>query len=135
MEVVEETAKSPMPATPYRNLSRSAHPANLGRVVSDWVRVAPAHRSVLPLWQMGKARRPKSELVSVKLPAVLAEKVARVARRRRTTRSAVIRSAIVSMPENQAESVGSLAADLCGKAGPGPSDLSTNPRHFDGFGE
>ena len=81
-----------------------------------------------------RRRQPASQLVSIKLPPSLAAKVARLAKKRRTTRSAVIREAIEALTERRPGSAAEHAADLYGSVS-APPDLSTNPRYMEGFGE
>lgn len=83
---------------------------------------------------MGTRRKqPDSQLVSLKLPRPLMAKVARVAKRRRTTRSAVIRDAIEAYEGGERGSAADRAAHLCGRFG-GPRDLATNPKYLKDFG-
>ena len=71
--------------------------------------------------------------ISLKLPAALDKKVAEIAARRRTSKSAVLREAIEAYAGKAKQSVTAAAGDSVG-CFEGPSDLSTNPRHMDGFG-
>lgn len=75
--------------------------------------------------------------VTLKLDEALYAKVDAVARRRKTTRSAVIRDAVAAWVEpRNGRTVGSaldLAKDLVGCVS-GPADLSTNKAHLRGFG-
>jgi predicted transcriptional regulator len=98
--------------------------------------VAPlsAEAMVLQCVPMGNtSMRP----VSFKLPPALDERITRVARRRRMSRSALVREALEAIGEGVAsgdvQSVGEAAADLAG-ALTGPRDLSTSKKHMAGYG-
>ena len=71
--------------------------------------------------------------LAVKLPDALLEKVAQLARERRTTRSEIIRSALEAYSIEHGESFAETLSDLCGSLA-GPGDLSTNPAYLDDFG-
>jgi predicted transcriptional regulator len=71
--------------------------------------------------------------ISLKLPEELDSKVTQIATRRRTTKSAVLREAIEAYAGKVKQSVTAAAGDWVGCV-KGPRDLSTNPRHMDGFG-
>ena len=75
--------------------------------------------------------------LSLKLPRSLLAKLDAVARRRKTTKSAVLREALESYFKNGSGkpkvSAYDLAKDLCGRY-EGPRDLSTNPKHMEGYG-
>ncbi len=73
-------------------------------------------------------------VVSVKLSKELDEKVTALARRRRASRSEILREAIASFADSPMRSVTDAAGDLVGSLR-GPPDLSTNRRHLAGFGE
>ncbi len=77
--------------------------------------------------------------VSLKLPSALAAKLTATAKRRRTTKSAVVRDALDKYlngkpPAKATKSVLELAGDLIGRL-EGPGDLSYNPKYMQGFGE
>lgn len=72
--------------------------------------------------------------VSFKLPQDLDKALSDLARRRHSTRSALVREAIEALTRDRAGSVLSLAADLVG-AVEGPSDLSASPKHISGYGK
>lgn len=88
---------------------------------------------------MGKTRTSGSlQMLSVKIPRALSARVARIARRRRTTVSDVVRAALEALEDaelvpRQGSALARAGALVGSVAGPG--DLSTNPRHLDGFGE
>lgn len=71
--------------------------------------------------------------VSVRLPAEVDEMLTEVARRRRTSRSAVVRDALEALSRSGPKTVAALAGDLVGCV-EGPGDLSTNPKYMDDFG-
>ena len=72
--------------------------------------------------------------VSIKLPKDLDQALTDLARRRHTSRSALLREAVERLTREARKTVGELASDLMGSVS-GPSDLSTSPRHMKGFGE
>lgn len=72
--------------------------------------------------------------VSFKLPAELDRALSELARRRRSSRSAVVRDALQVLTSDRRRSVTALAGDLVGSL-EGPRDLSTNPKHMDDFGK
>lgn len=78
------------------------------------------------------------KLVSIKLPLDLAEEIDAMAKRRKASRSDIIREAMVEYVV-RAESPSKLSAlalagDLVGSL-EGPEDLATNLVHLAGFGE
>jgi predicted transcriptional regulator len=77
---------------------------------------------------------PKLQTLTVKVPATLSAKIARLAKKRRTTRSVVIRDALEHASEGERPSFTEAAAKHIGVAS-GPGDLSTNPRYLSGFGK
>ena len=72
--------------------------------------------------------------VSFKLPVELDTKLSEIARRRHSTRSAVVREALEALEALGPLSVTALAGDLVGSI-EGPGDLSTNPAHLADFGK
>lgn len=72
--------------------------------------------------------------VSVKLPRSLDSRLTAIARRRRTTRSAVIRELVASLADESRDSVLERMGDLVGSFS-GPRDLSTNPKYMKDFGK
>lgn len=72
--------------------------------------------------------------VSVKLPADLDRTLSELARRRGTSRSAVVREALEALSAEKGHSVTALAGDLVGSL-TGPEDLSINPQHLADFGK
>jgi len=76
--------------------------------------------------------------VSFKLPKDLDQMLTRVARRRGTSRSAVLRDALERYAASGFATPGSVieaAGDLVGSLDSGVPDLSTNPKYMEGFGE
>ena len=76
--------------------------------------------------------------VSFKLPKNLDQMLTRVAKRRSTSRSAVLRDALEAFEASGFVVHGSLlekAGDLVGRFKGGPPDLATNPKYMEGFGE
>lgn len=76
-----------------------------------------------------------SQLVSIRLPSTALARVARLARRRKTTVSEVIREAIDSLDRPPRPSIWDQVKPLLSKKGSGVGDLSTNKRHLIGFGQ
>ena len=72
--------------------------------------------------------------VSFKLPVELDRKLDELARRRRSSRSAVVREALEALAIDRRGSVTALAGHLVGSA-EGPGDLSTNPKYMKNFGK
>jgi len=73
--------------------------------------------------------------VTVKMPKGLHARLVAEARRRRTTKSAVLREAFSQRPTTApAGSLFERARHLIGVIS-GPGDLSTNPRHLEGYGK
>jgi metal-responsive CopG/Arc/MetJ family transcriptional regulator len=87
---------------------------------------------------MGITRCKSMKTISLKLPESLDKQICWEARRRGTTKSKVVRNAIESyVKQRPAKVKGSwleLAGDLIGSL-EGPSDLSTNKKYMEGFGE
>ena len=74
--------------------------------------------------------------VSLKVPAVLEQRLARLAKSRGASRSAVIREALERLLDDATahpDSCLALASDLIGSF-EGPADLSHNKKHLEGFG-
>lgn len=74
--------------------------------------------------------------ISLKVPAVLEQRLARLAKSRGASRSAVIREALERLLNEASahpDSCLALASDLIGSV-EGPADLSHNKKHFEGFG-
>ncbi len=75
------------------------------------------------------------KMLSLKLPPSLSVRLARAAKKRGQSKSEVVRAALEQFLEAERPmSALELAGDLVG-CGEGPGDLSTNPRHMEGFGE
>jgi predicted transcriptional regulator len=74
--------------------------------------------------------------ISIKLPADLDEKLSVIARKRHSSRSAVMREALQALAATRSTrpSVTAVAAELVG-ALQGPADLATSAAHLAGFGE
>jgi hypothetical protein len=73
--------------------------------------------------------------VSVKLSPPLARWLSHRARELKRTQSDLVRAALEQQRAGQGDaSCHDLARDLCGSF-KGPRDLSTNPKHLDGFGQ
>ena len=76
--------------------------------------------------------------MSMKIPEGLHKRLERAAKERNTSKSNVVREALEQFFNGRASvrpiSALELAGDLVGCA-EGPSDLSTNPKYMEGFGE
>lgn len=76
--------------------------------------------------------------ISLKVPDILEARLAEEARRRRTSKSAIIRECVERMllaPRNgESASCLDLVSDLAGSLS-GPSDIATNPKYFEDFGQ
>ena len=76
--------------------------------------------------------------VSLKLPDALDVKLSVFIRKRKVSKSVVIRDALEAYLAQEDEvdpsSFLESARDLCGSVD-GPEDLSTNPKHLDGYGQ
>ena len=73
--------------------------------------------------------------IAVKLPEPIEAQIDATARRRGTTRSAIIREALMQFLGSPRHSgtVGEAARGIAGSVS-GPRDLSTNPRHLRDYG-
>lgn len=75
--------------------------------------------------------------ISLKVPDILDPRLAEEARRRRTSKSAVIRDCVekimLTPRKGQAVSCLDLARDLAGCLS-GPRDIATNPKYVEDFG-
>jgi Arc/MetJ-type ribon-helix-helix transcriptional regulator len=76
--------------------------------------------------------------LSLKLPDALAAKVEAMARKRHTSKSALIREALESYLSDDRKkpflTLLDVAPDVIGCVSGGPGDLSTNKKHMEGFG-
>ena len=73
--------------------------------------------------------------ITVKLPEALAAWLSRRARSLGRPQSDLVREALQRVSDGTSGvSCHDLFADVCGVVD-GPKDLSTNPKHFSGFGE
>lgn len=72
--------------------------------------------------------------VSVKLSERLDDALSDLARRRRSTRSALVREALEALATGRRRSVTTLVDELVGTLD-GSVDLSTNPKHMTGYGK
>ena len=77
--------------------------------------------------------------VTLKMPQVLARRLTDAAKKRQTSRSALIRTAVLKyIDEDQPDSTKPSAYDLVREFSgtvEGPCDLSSNPRHVQGYGK
>lgn len=72
--------------------------------------------------------------VSFKLPRRLDEALDELARRRKSSRSALVREALDTLAKGKRRSVTAAVDERIGSLA-GPVDLSTNPRHMSGYGK
>lgn len=79
-------------------------------------------------------RKKTLKTLSIKVPAALSARVARLARARGATVSAVVRDAIEQYAPTDKPSFAEAAKAWVGSLDGGPGDLATNPRHLKGFG-
>jgi predicted transcriptional regulator len=75
----------------------------------------------------------RMRISSFKLPEELDRALNELAQTRGTTRSAIVREALVSLIKGRRSSVTSLAGGLVGSV-EGPADLSTNRKHMRRYG-
>jgi predicted transcriptional regulator len=77
--------------------------------------------------------------ISLKLSDRLLKLLEQESRARRTTKSSVVRecleATLAARPEAGEASCYDLAQDLAGSVKGLPSDLATNPKHLEGFGQ
>ena len=82
-----------------------------------------------------------TELVVVRLPKALNARLSDTAKRRKISKSAVVRQVLESTlprknrPGKQKPTFGDLAGHLIGCVKGGPRDASTNLKYMEGFGE
>jgi metal-responsive CopG/Arc/MetJ family transcriptional regulator len=74
-------------------------------------------------------------VVSIKLPADLDRELTELARRRRSTRSAVVREALDVYAQKPRRSVTSAAGALVGTLKGAPTDLSVARKHLAEYGK
>lgn len=72
--------------------------------------------------------------VSFKLPEQLDDALSDLARRRKSSRSALVREALEGLAAGGRHSVTAAVDALVGPLD-GPTDLSTNPKHLAGYGK
>jgi metal-responsive CopG/Arc/MetJ family transcriptional regulator len=74
------------------------------------------------------------KVISIKLPADLDRNLTEWARQQRTSRSAVVRTALASMGKGRKKTFAQVAGNLIGCLVGGPGDLATNKKHLERFG-
>ena len=72
--------------------------------------------------------------VSFKLSEQLDDALSDLARRRKSSRSALVREALEALATGKRRSVTAVVDKLVGSL-EGPADLSTNPQHLTGYGK
>jgi predicted DNA-binding protein len=78
------------------------------------------------------------QTISMRLPDKLVQELNRAAKKRRVTKSQIVRESLeASLEPNKAGFVSclDLVRDLAGSIKGGPADLATNPKYMEGFGE
>ena len=78
--------------------------------------------------------------LTIKIPAALDTALAQASERQQLSKSELVRRAVAAyigqaQGQSRAPSALDIAGDLVGCCGGGPADLSSNPRHLDGFGQ
>ncbi len=73
-------------------------------------------------------------VMTIRLTRQESARVARLAKKRKVSRSEVVREAIASLDEGRGESGLDRLSNLVGRWKDGPPDLATHPRHLKGFG-
>ena len=71
--------------------------------------------------------------VSFKLPEQLDDALSDLARRRKSSRSALVREALEALAKGKRRSVTAAVDEMVAPV-EGPADLSTNPKHMAGYG-
>jgi predicted transcriptional regulator len=72
--------------------------------------------------------------VSFKVPKEIDDALDELARRRKASRSALVREALTALAKGKRHSV-TARVDQLGLAVRGPRDLSVNPKHMAGYGK
>ncbi|MGQ0507016.1 MAG: hypothetical protein ACT4TC_17025 [Myxococcaceae bacterium] len=73
-------------------------------------------------------------IMTVRLSRIESAKVARLAKKKKISRSEVVRRGIAALERSEEESAYDAWSDVVGIAQGGPRDLSTNPKHMKGYG-
>lgn len=73
--------------------------------------------------------------MSIKLPRALSARIARLAKRRNVSRTEIVRDALEAYTQANQAPAGASVSDLKGCLKNLPRDLSSNPRHLEGYGE
>jgi metal-responsive CopG/Arc/MetJ family transcriptional regulator len=77
--------------------------------------------------------KPSARMLSIKLDPELDHELSEIAHRKKVSRSWVVREALREYAARPRRSALDLAGNLAGSV-EGPTDLSTNSRHLDGYG-
>ena len=72
--------------------------------------------------------------MTIKIPATLSAKVARLAKKRGTSQSEIVRDALTAYESDGGPTFGEAAAEFIGAA-EGPGDLSTNQKYLRAYGK
>ena len=80
--------------------------------------------------------KPSTEVVVVRLPKALNARLKGLAKRRRSSKSAVIRDLLETHPSTSKRmpTLMELAGDLIGSVKGGPTDTSTNKKYMEDYG-
>lgn len=78
--------------------------------------------------------KPRTRTLSIKVSSATSARVARLARERSTTVSAVVRDALERYDGSAPGSFAERAKKHLGSVTGGPGDLATNPDHLEGLG-
>jgi metal-responsive CopG/Arc/MetJ family transcriptional regulator len=76
----------------------------------------------------------QTEAMSIKLPRTLSARVSRLAQRRNVSRTEIVRDALEEYVNAHGKTERRDLADLKGCLKGLPRDLSSNPRHLEGYG-
>ncbi len=76
------------------------------------------------------------QTISMRLPDKLVDELNRAAKKRRVSKSQIMRESLeASLRPQKFVSCLDLVRDLAGSIKGGPPDLATNPKYMEGFGE
>lgn len=73
-------------------------------------------------------------IMTIRLSRAESARVARLAKKKRVSRSEVMRQGLLALERSEAESAWHDWRDVVGMVRGGPRDLATNPKHLKGYG-
>lgn len=73
-------------------------------------------------------------IMTIRLTRQESARVARLAKKKKVTRSEVMRQGLAALERSQDESAFDAWSDAVGIVSGGPRDLATNPKHLKGYG-